>query len=230
MTTNTTATKKKGPKKTIAGMALYPYINRLSAKYETEGKTLEDQEYTTRLLVTKDDYKVLKKNFPKMTMSAPKVYDAQEFKKAFKIDAPKKYETNDGEYLVIGFTAYSCYQAKDGKPAEAKKAPLLMGVQKGRLVDKEGNEFDQDVSLASGTEGVIQFSPRAARDKVKLDLYKFQVRKLVEYIPQDEDEFEMDEAEEEMDAEFDMDSDDSSSDDVPFESDTDASDDEWDKE
>lgn len=216
------ATQKSKKSQVIAGMALYPAINRTVAKCKTDGKNLEDREYATRLLATKKDLKRVKSDYPNCTLGAPKEYTAKQFKEAFKIDPPKHYESGEDEYYVANFTAFASYKPKDGKEAEAKTAPLLLGVKKvneaeGRYQDSEGNIFDQSVMLASGTEGVLKFNVRALtgqnEGRVKLDLGKFQIKKLVEYIPVEaDDEFEVEEADEGTDDdEFEMEDDSSTS-------------------
>jgi len=220
----------------IKGQTIYPNINKTTAKYETDGKSLEDQEYCTDLLVTKADNKAIRKQFPKSTLSAAKEYTAEEFKKKYKFAPNPAYDSGDDEFLVIKFTKHAGYPAKEGKEPEPTITPALMGkkvVNKkaGIYLDADGNKFDQDVNLGSGTEGVLQYKVRDLKGKfagkVKLDLHMFQVLKLVEYIPEDEGSaFDIEDADDEEGSAFDMEEDNSTDTSSDAEDD---SDDDWDE-
>ncbi len=175
------------------------------------GCAIANCEYSVDVCLPAATAKALKKKY-KTTKSVKNMptYSAEEYKEAFKIDAPdaETYENSDGDYSVMKLTAYAGFK-KTGDPVPEEDIPRVVG-SKSKTKDSLGKKVGRDIEVGNGSTGRVSFKERPWDNDhgkgVSLDLTGIQVDVLVEYTAkakgnvnefefeeEDEDEFGYDE-------------------------------------
>lgn len=142
-----------------------------------------NREFITDVLVTEEDWKLLKKKYKSVrAVTGAKEYDAEEFEARYKVSPPYEAET----YYILKFKKSADFQ--DGNPTAP---PLVKGTKKGQRITNQ-------TELGNGTEAHLQWREREwtyeGKNGLSLDLAAIGVVELVEYVPNElEIEFDFEE-------------------------------------
>lgn len=164
----------------------YVKIKKPAPKYgKKPGCPINDCEYTVDVCLPADTAKALKKKYK--TVKAVKnmaTYDAEDYKKTFKCEAPDAavYANSDDEYSILKLTAFAGY--KDGSAVPEDKAPDVFGT-KAKKVAGDGKAVGRDIEVGNGSTGKVSFVERPwefeGQKGLSLDLGNIQIETLVEY-------------------------------------------------
>ena len=203
-------------------------------KYPFKGK-----EYVADLCITPQDYKALKKKYTKAVLSIKNVKElsATQYKKAYKVEPPKGYEDEDGNFLVIKLRCHA--SASEDRGYKPNPAPELSATKKrqGKFFDNLGNEIDDKTLLGNGTKVNVIFRERkygiGTQQGLSLDLSKVQVVEFVKFASNndfdyDDDGSDLEEASSE-EAQEDFSYEEDSSEGSPETPETTPEDDDWDE-
>lgn len=184
----------------------YVKIKKPAPKYgEDPGCPINNCEYSVDVCIPFETVNKLKKKYK--TIKAVKnmaAYDAEDYKKTFKVDAPNPevYANQSGEYFVLKLTAYAGYL--DGTPVPEGKIPRVVGT-KTRTTDSSGKTVGRNIEVGNGSTGRVSFVERSWEYKgstgLSLDLTGIQIDNLIEYFSKNHEnvnEFEFEEEDEEF--------------------------------
>lgn len=181
----------------------YVKIHKAYPKYGNEpGCAINDCEYSVDVCLPAETAKKLRKKYKVIkSVKDMSTFDAEEYKKVFKVDTPdaKVYANADGEYSVMKLKCYAGYN--DGTPVPEVKKPRVVG-SKTPTTDSNGLEVGRGIEVGNGSTGKVSFVERSWEYKGKtglsLDLTGIQVEVLVPYVAKtaaNVNEFEFEEGE-----------------------------------
>lgn len=150
----------------------YTKIAKPALKYGKKpvaGKPHANREYAVDVLVTEEDYKLLKGKYKTVkAIKEAKEFTAAEFEEQFKVAPP--YEADN--YIVIKFKKSADYQDGNATP-------------KPSVVGKKGSGINSSTEIGNGTEAHVQWREREwtyeGKKGLSLDLAALAVVNLVEY-------------------------------------------------
>jgi hypothetical protein len=182
----------------------YVKIKKAAPKFgKKPGCPINDCEYSVDVCIPAATVKALKKKYK--TIKGVKnmaTYDAEDYKKTFKVEAPDAdiYANADDEYSVMKLTAFAGYA--DGGEVPEEKIPRVVGT-KSPTTSSDGKKIGRDIEVGNGSTGRVSFVERTWEfEKVpglSLDLTGIQVATLVEYVAKssgNENEFDFEEEDE----------------------------------
>lgn len=147
---------------------------------------LVNHEYVTDVLMPAKAMKKLKADFRKAGVKALKstrTFDADEYKKAYLVDAPEgdEYLNSDGLYETIKFRQSAAYP--NGEPVEHR--PEVIGFKSEGGKSKNGYDVGVNVPIGNGTLANLQLRVRPyvfeGAKGTSLDLWATQIIDLVPY-------------------------------------------------
>ena len=211
----------------------YACLNTPKLQYQkkpVKDDDLANKEYVVDVLVPNKEFKVLKKKYKNKveTLNKAKTFDAEDFKKVYKVDPPsaKVYANADGEYTVFKLKRFT----KNYK-GEPNKKTRIVGCRKDDKPqrDKKGDVVGIDINIGNGTMGTVRFLAFYYEEWSK---YSFQIEaiQILDLVKYENTEFEFDDEEVEW-SEDELDDFDDESEEEELEVDQDESeedDDEWD--
>lgn len=203
---------KKGKNVLFNAFVYYTKIRKPALKYgkkPVNDKPHVNREYVVDVLVTEEDFKLLKKKYKSVkSVKEAREFDAAEFEATFKVAPPYEAET----YYVIKFKKSADYQDGNATPKPIVKAA------KG-CADK----ITESTDIGNGTEAHVQWREREwtyeGKKGLSLDLAALGIVDLVPYAG-GEPEVEFD-VEDEDDLDFDTDESDEDESDEESEQDSD---------
>lgn len=164
---------QKGKNVIFNAFVYYTKIAKPALKYGKKpvaGKPHANREYAVDVLVTEEDYKLLKGKYKTVkSIKEAKEYTASEFEEQFKVAPP--YEAEN--YIVIKFKKSADYQDGNATP-------------KPSVVGKVGSGVNASTEIGNGTEAHVQWREREwtyeGKKGLSLDLAALAVVNLVEYV------------------------------------------------
>lgn len=163
---------KTGKNVIFGAHIFYTKIAKPALKYGEQPTSTPhgNREYVTDVLVTEEDYKLLKKKYKMVkSIKEAKEFDATEFEAQFKCAPPYEAET----YFIVKFKKSADY--KDGN---ATQKPIVKGV-------KGVTGISVTTDIGNGTEAHVQWKERPweyqGKKGLSLDLAAIGVVNLVEF-------------------------------------------------
>lgn len=164
---------QKGKNVVFNAFVYYTKIAKPALKYGKKpvtGKPHANREYAVDVLVTEEDYKLLKGKYKTVkSIKEAKEFTASEFEEQFKVAPP--YEADN--YVVIKFKKSADYQDGNATP-------------KPSVVGKVGSGVNASTEIGNGTEAHVQWREREwtyeGKKGLSLDLAALAVVNLVEYV------------------------------------------------